>query len=88
MKHGTCTPKVLHIMGHSVMVLVMAYYVKGSKSGFYGRSQFIATTSLNTACHLQLLNFTRLKKKKKNNSLLLCSNLLNSITDIRILSHT
>ena len=37
LKHGTCTPKVLHIMGHSIMVLVMAYYVKGSKSGFHSR---------------------------------------------------
>ena len=38
LKHGTCTPKVLNIVGHSIMVLVMAYDVKGSKSGFYSRS--------------------------------------------------
>ena len=30
LKHGTCTPKVLHIMDHSIMVLVMAYDDKGS----------------------------------------------------------
>ena len=36
--HGTCTPKILHIVGHSIMVLVIAYNVKGSKSGFYSRS--------------------------------------------------
>ena len=44
LKHGSCTPKVLHIVGHSIMVLVMAYDVKRSKSGFYSRSYFIATT--------------------------------------------
>ena len=38
LKHGTCTPKVLHIVGHSIVVLVMAYDIKGSKSDFYSRS--------------------------------------------------
>ena len=34
LKHVTCTAKVLHIMNHSIMVLVMAYDVKGSTSAF------------------------------------------------------
>ena len=38
LKHGTCTSKVLHIIGHSIMFLVMADDVKGSKSGFYNKS--------------------------------------------------
>ena len=37
LKHGSCIPKVLHIVGHSVMELVMAYDVKGYKSGLYSR---------------------------------------------------